>query len=135
MASCQLATVAMDVECAGYLFRATGYTVTFEGYMAVYEETLDSEKEEKEEKVRKSDCQMWKRETHCKVRKFYRLQHFTEPPPRFTEASLIKFLEEKGIGRPSTYTPIITIINSRGYVSREGKSLVPTLWERSLQKL
>lgn len=126
MANAQLATVAMDVECAGYLFRATGYTVTFEGYMAVYEETLDSEKEEKEEKDQKKRLPNVEKGDTLQGKEILPAQHFTEPPPRFTEASLIKFLEEKGIGRPSTYTPIITIINSRGYVSREGKSLVPT---------
>lgn len=126
MANAQLATVAMDVECAGYLFRATGYTVTFEGYMAVYEETLESEKEEKEEKDKNKRLPAVEKGDILKNKKILPAQHFTEPPPRYTEASLIKFLEEKGIGRPSTYTPIITIINSRGYVTREGKSLVPT---------
>ena len=126
MANAQLSTVSMDVECAGYLFRATGYTVSFEGYMAVYEETLDSEKEEKEEKDQKKRLPNVEKGETLQSKAILPAQHFTEPPPRFTEASLIKFLEEKGIGRPSTYTPIITIINSRGYVSREGKSLVPT---------
>lgn len=126
MANAQLATVAMDVECAGYLFRATGYTVTFEGYMAVYEETLESEKAEKEEKDKNKRLPVVEKGDTLENKKILPSQHFTEPPPRYTEASLIKFLEERGIGRPSTYTPIITIINSRGYVTREGKSLVPT---------
>ncbi len=126
MANAQLATVALDMECAGYLFRATGYTVTFDGYMTVYEETLESEKEEKEEKDKNKRLPAVEKGDMLENKNILPAQHFTEPPPRYTEASLIKFLEEKGIGRPSTYTPIITIINSRGYVTREGKSLVPT---------
>lgn len=126
MANAQLATVALDVECAGYLFRASGYTVTFDGYMAVYEEALESEKEEKEEKDKNKRLPAVEKGDMLENKDILPAQHFTEPPPRYTEASLIKFLEEKGIGRPSTYTPIITIINSRGYVKREGKSLVPT---------
>lgn len=122
MANAELATVSADFDCEGYLFRATGYTVKFNGYMAVYEESKDDTDSEDSAKklppVKDGDT--------LKNKSVDGTKHFTEPPARYTEASLIKFLEEKGIGRPSTYTPIITIIISRGYVSRDGKSLVPT---------
>ncbi len=121
MASAELSTVSADFDCKGNLFRANGYTVKFNGYMAVYEESTDEVDEEKNKKL--PAC----REGEIlKSRDVSGTQHFTEPPARYTEASLIKFLEEKGIGRPSTYTPIISIITSRGYVARDGKSLVPT---------
>ncbi len=121
MASAELSTVQTDAVCSECLFRATGYTVTFDGFMTVYEESTDDDKETGNEKLpalNKGDA--------LKLLSVSPDQHFTEPPARYTEASLIKFLEEKGIGRPSTYTPIITIILSRGYVEREGKSLKPT---------
>ena len=121
MQDAELATVSAEIVSAGNLFKASGYTVKFNGFMAVYEESTDEVDEEKNKKlpdIEKGevlDCV----DVICD-------QHFTEPPARYTEATLIKFLEEKGIGRPSTYTPIITIIVSRGYVNRDGKSLVPT---------
>ena len=116
-----LSTVTADFDCNGNLFRTRGYTVKFNGYMAVYEESQDETDEDKNKKLPPvSEGDM------LKSHSVEGTQHFTEPPARYTEASLIKFLEEKGIGRPSTYTPIITIITTRGYVSRDGKSLVPT---------
>ena len=121
MEGAELATVTADFDCNGNLFRTRGYTVKFNGYMAVYEESQDEVDEDKNKKlppVQEGDI--------LKNHSVQGTQHFTEPPARYTEASLIKFLEEKGIGRPSTYTPIITIITTRGYVSRDGKSLVPT---------
>jgi len=122
MESAELSTIQMDITSAGYLFRSSGYTVKFPGYMAVYEEsTDDAEKEEKSTRIpalNEGDT--------LTAQSVEPIQHFTEPPARYNEASLIKFLEERGIGRPSTYTPIITLIISRGYVKREGKALVPT---------
>ncbi len=121
MQDAELDTVSAELEAGGCSFRASGYTVKFNGFMAVYEESTDEVDEEKNKKLpalAKGDV-LKNLGVVCD-------QHFTEPPARYTEASLIKFLEEKGIGRPSTYTPIITIIISRGYVSRDGKSLVPT---------
>jgi DNA topoisomerase-1 len=121
MQDAELATVSAELVCENNLFKASGYTVKFNGFMAVYEESTDEVDEEKNKKLPDIEAGeiLKNREVICN-------QHFTEPPARYTEASLIKFLEEKGIGRPSTYTPIITIIISRGYVSRDGKSLVPT---------
>ena len=127
MESAILNTVAADFDAAGYIFRTSGYTVAFPGYMAVYEETEDepADKDECSEvkDLRIPSIQQGERFVCDDVSQ---LQHFTEPPARYNEASLIKFLEEKGIGRPSTYTPIITTITARNYVTREGKAFVPT---------
>ncbi|MBE6569546.1 MAG: type I DNA topoisomerase [Ruminococcaceae bacterium] len=122
MESAELSTVQMDITNNGYLFRSSGYTVKFPGYMAVYEESTDeADKEEKSTRIPALN-----EGESLNALSIEPEQHFTEPPARYNEASLIKFLEEKGIGRPSTYTPIITLIISRGYVKRDGKSLVPT---------
>lgn len=122
MSSAVLLTNQIDLTCEGYLFRASGYTVNFPGYMSVYEESADDEKEEdKQTKIPEAEKGQW-----LKQSKLNPAQHYTSPPARFTEAALVKFLEEKGIGRPSTYATIITTIISREYVKRDGKSLVPT---------
>ena len=130
MESADIATLTVDFESQGYIFRTSGYTVTFPGYMAVYEESVDeghrtSMADEPEEQ---KDLRMPALEAGqiLKSDKIDPNRHFTEPPLRYTEASLIKLLEEKGIGRPSTFATIITTIISRGYVKREAKSLVPT---------
>ena len=128
MESATLATLAVDIGCEGYVFRTGGYTVTFQGYMAVYEESVDetahvSENPEEQKNAKIPDLvegQMLDEE-HIDPTK-----HFTEPPPRYNEGSLIKFLEERGIGRPSTFESTITTIISRNYVKREGKTLCPT---------
>lgn len=122
MESAELATVQTDFTCEDYLFRASGYTVKFAGYMALYEEAAD-EAESGDDNVRIPPVEVGE---SLEAESVTPSQHFTEPPARYNEASLVKFLKEKGIGRPSTYTPIITIIISRGYVKREGRSFVPT---------
>lgn len=122
MESAELATVQTDFTCEDYLFRASGYTVKFAGYMALYEEAAD-EAESGDDNVRIPPVEVGE---SLEAERVTPSQHFTEPPARYNEASLVKFLKEKGIGRPSTYTPIITIIISRGYVKREGRSFVPT---------
>ncbi len=127
MENAELNTVTAEFECASYLFRTSGYTVTFPGYMVVYNES----EEEKRQKDGEDEMENLHLPEICegeqlKSEHIDPVKHFTEPPARYTEASLIKFLEEKGIGRPSTYTPIITTILARNYVAREGKSLVPT---------
>lgn len=126
MASALLDTVSADIVSDDYLFRASGYTIKFQGYMAVYEEYSDPKKDKAEDTLLKSKLPDIKEGDILKLLKITPLQHFTEPPPRFTEASLVKFLEEKGIGRPSTYSPIITTIITRGYIVRENKVLKPT---------
>ena len=127
MQSAELNTVSADFDAAGYVFRTSGYTVAFQGYMAVYEESAD----ERQQKDGEEEMQNLLLPNISQGEKFRSehidpAKHFTEPAPRYTEASLIKLLEEKGIGRPSTYTPIITTILARNYVVRDGKSLVPT---------
>lgn len=113
-------SVAVDVDANSYTFHATGRTVDFEGYTIIYKAYSDSE-EEKEGKIPKLeegeivDLNALKSE-----------QKFTKPPARYTEASLVKAMEEKGIGRPATYAPTITILATRGYTEKEGKSLKPT---------
>ncbi len=122
MESAELSTVQTDLTVGGWLFRSSGYTVKFPGYMALYEESTD-EKEDDEKNTRLpvlTEGELLSPESVTPN------QHFTEPPARYTEASLVKLLKENGIGRPSTYATIITTITTRGYVKREGKSLVPT---------
>ena len=120
MADAVFDTVSADLDINGYVFRATGATVKFAGFTLLYTESNDSD-EKKEAKL----PELCEGDTP-KCDKIESEQHFTQPPARYTEASLIKVLEEKGIGRPSTYSPIITTIIARGYVVRNKKSLVPT---------
>ncbi len=124
MESAELATVQTDLVCGNYMFRTNGYTIKFPGFMAVYEESTDDKKNDEDGDNTK--LPQFREGEALTSKEIIPTQHFTEPPARYTEASLIKFLEEEGIGRPSTYTPTITLIISRGYVKREGKSLVPT---------
>ena len=117
-------TVTVEAENSGYIFRSGGYVVKSRGFMAIYDtDDYDSADEENLSLSRLPDIKKNQVLSCASLRKD---QHFTEPPARYTEASLIKFLEENGIGRPSTYAPIISIIVSRNYVKREGKSLVGT---------
>ncbi len=120
MANALLDTVSADIEANGCTFRASGYSVKFDGFMALYVESTDSEDGTKKmlPELRADD--------KLKLKSISGNQHFTQPPPRYTEASLIKALEENGIGRPSTYAPTITTITSRRYVEHEGKALKPT---------
>lgn len=120
MANAVIDTVAADISCAEYIFRANGQSVRFSGYLALYD---DSDGDDDGATSRLPELAVSETLTKQKVTPE---QKFTQPPQRYTEGSLIKMLEEKGIGRPSTYTPTITTVISRGYVAREGKSLVPT---------
>ena len=119
MANAELDTVSADITAGDYVFRASGYVVKFNGYMALYE-TDDSEEGEPDRLPDIKEGQI------LSLKDLIPTQKFTEPPARYTEAMLIKFLEEKGIGRPSTYAPIISTIISRGYVKRDKHSLLPT---------
>ncbi|MHC1694777.1 MAG: type I DNA topoisomerase [Eubacteriales bacterium] len=123
MQSAKLDTVSADITAASYLFKASGYSVRFPGYMTVYEESEDKNEDEDEKNSKLPELTEGE---ELKTVSVTPSQHFTQPPPRYTEASLIKALEEKGIGRPSTYTPTITTIIQRGYVEREGKAIKPT---------
>ena len=128
MESAELNTVNADFDCAGYTFRASGYSVAFQGYMAVYEESEEETHTAADEirEVRDIRLPDLKEGQNLAAESVDPTRHFTEAPPRYNEASLIKFLEEKGIGRPGTYTPIITTILARNYVTKENKAFVPT---------
>jgi len=121
MSSAIFDTIAVKILADDYNFRANGQTIKFKGFMSVYVEAEDNEKEEKFEKIPNLvENQELKKE------KIETKQSFTEPPPRYTEASLVKTLEEKGIGRPSTYSPTITTILARRYIEKSQKQLYPT---------
>ncbi len=124
MESAELSTVQTDLTAGGWLFRTSGYTVKFPGYMALYEESTDEKNAQDDEK--NTRLPSLEEGELLQAEKVLPEQHFTEPPARYTEASLVKLLKENGIGRPSTYATIITTITTRGYVKREGKSLLPT---------
>lgn len=117
MASALYDTVSIDISANDYGFKASGFTVQFDGFTVLYPYG-DEEKSSIPKHASEGDV--------LKLREIAPNQHFTAPPARFTEASLIKALEENGIGRPSTYAPIITTILARNYVERDGKSLKPT---------
>lgn len=120
MANALLDTVSVDISANGCIFRASGYSVKFNGFTVVYEESGDGKDPSKKmlPPLEKGD--------EPKLCSICGNQHFTLPPPRFTEASLIKAMEENGIGRPSTYAPTISTITARQYVEHEGKQLKPT---------
>ena len=125
MASCVLDTVSVDLTSGAHLFKAGGYVIKSKGFLSVYDgEEYGEGSGEEDSKLSKLPEVL--EGDLLKVKGIGAEQHFTEPPARYTEASLIKFLEENGIGRPSTYAPIISIITSREYVKRDGKSLVAT---------
>ena len=119
MANAQFDTVSSDIQSGEHIFRVSGYVVKFNGFMALYE----TDDEEESESNRLPDL---KKGQTLTLDELIPTQKFTEPPARYNEATLIKFLEEKGIGRPSTFAQIISTIISRGYVKRAGHSLVPT---------
>lgn len=123
MASAVLDTVTADLQNGDVLFRATGSQVKFPGFMKVYIEGSDDQKEDKSKDkllppMEKGDV--------IKSLEIEPKQHFTQPPPRYSEARLVKTLEELGIGRPSTYAPTLDTIQKRGYVTLETKRFVPT---------
>ena len=120
MENATLDTKSVDIMCNDCLFKANGYTVKFDGFTALYEESKDSEEEEDGALPGLTVGEK------LKVKELSGNQHFTQPPPRYTEASLIKALEENGIGRPSTYAPTIATILDRHYVERDGKQLKAT---------
>ncbi len=129
MSDCLQDTVSVDISAADYLFRASGFVVTFDGFTVLYEERTD-EKEKKETALpplSEGDV--------LKLRELNPAQKFTQPPPRYTEATLIRALEENGIGRPSTYAPTITTIIDRDYVERDKKKLSPTILGRTINDL
>ncbi len=124
--ACQMANavydnVVVDAACEGHVFRANYSELVFPGYTAVYEDTSDDEQE-----APRKPLPDLKEGDSASLVKLTKEQKFTQPPPRYTEATLIRAMEEKGIGRPSTYAPTITTILSHEYVVKEGKYLRPT---------
>jgi len=123
MIDATLDTVAVDLACGpNNQFRATGSTLADPGFMAVYQEGSDDKKTGEEEKM----LPALKKGEWIKLKEIRAEQHFTEPPPRFSEATLVKALEEFGIGRPSTYSTIISTLQQRDYVKLEKKKFIPT---------
>ncbi len=122
-------TLAVDIEARGkqhqYLFRSSGSTLKFAGFLVVYEEALDEDYKPEEGENIKIPAGLEEGQPQKLIRLLPE-QHFTQPPPRYTEASLVQLLEEYGIGRPSTYAPILSVIQQRGYVVREAKRLYPS---------
>ena len=118
MESASLDTVSAAIDANGCTFKATGFSVKFDGFTVLYEETKDDEENKVLPVIEKGD--------KLKLKAIEGNQHFTQPPARYTEATLIKALEENGIGRPSTYAPTISTITNRFYVERDGKQLKPT---------
>ena len=121
MANAVFDTVSIDTECAGHIFRASHQSMRFPGFIAVYEEGRDDEAEAVGSPL--PDLQEGEQATASKIEKE---QHFTQPPARYTEATLVKAMEEKGVGRPSTYATIVATIQDREYVIKQDKRLVPT---------
>jgi len=120
-------TVSVSVDANNYNFKANGQTMKFKGYMTLYVENEEKEDFEKIPELTIGE--------EVKKEKIEPKQSFTEPPPRYTEASLVKTLEEKGIGRPSTYAPTITTILARRYIEKVQKQLIPTELGRVVNKL
>lgn len=120
MSDCVQKTTQADIEANGYVFKASGYHVEFDGFTTLYVESKDVTEE------KNTELPQLEKDMPVRKKEIVPNQHFTQPPSRYTEASLIKALEEHGIGRPSTYAATISTITSREYVKRESKSLIPT---------
>ena len=120
MADCIQDTVSVSITAGDYLFRASGFRVSFDGFTALYEESTDDKQKKETALPPLEEGQT------LKLRSLTADQKFTQPPPLYTEATLIHALEENGIGRPSTYAPIITTIIDRGYVEKDQKKLKTT---------
>ena len=129
MAACVQDTVSTDITAGEHLFKASGFSVRFDGYTRLYTETQDNDEEQETNLPRLEEGE------HLTLKELKPNQHFTQPPPRYTEATLIRELEENGIGRPSTYAPTLSTILQRGYVEREGKALKPTIVGETVTRL
>ncbi len=112
-------TVSVEIKAGKHLFKSSGHSVKFAGFTTIYQDKTDKDENQSLPVMKKGEI--------LKVKNLESNQHFTQPLPRYNEASLIKELEENGIGRPSTYAPTITTILSRGYIEREEKFLKPTV--------
>ena len=131
MSSAEYDTISVTINAGEYNFKANGQSIKFKGFMKLYVETKDQDNGEDDELLLPS----LELNQKLKNEKIDIKQSFTEPPPRYTEASIVKVLEEKGIGRPSTYAPTISTILDRRYIEKEQKQLVPTDLGKIVNKL
>ena len=123
-------TISVEIEANNYNFKANGQTLKFKGFMALYVESKDNEEKEENNNIPELEI-----DEEVIKDKIDPVQSFTMPPLRYTEASLVKTLEEKGIGRPSTYSPTITTILERRYIEKEKKQLIPTELGKIVNKI
>lgn len=130
MENCLQETVKVEIAAGDYTFTASGYTVKFDGFTALYEESKDDASPDSS-----APLPELKQGDALRLKSILGNQHFTQPPARYTEASLTKALEENGVGRPSTYVTITSTIVAREYVKREGKQFVPTELGEAVTKL
>ena len=130
MAAAVYDTMAVTIDANNYIFKANGQNLKFKGFMTLYVEGTDGKEEEEEGILPELELKQEVIEKSIEPK-----QSFTEPPARYTEASLVKALEEKGIGRPSTYSPTITTILERRYIEKEQKQLIPTELGKITNKL
>jgi len=130
MAHCIHDTNNAEITCGDYIFKASGYTVHFDGYTVLYESALEDKTGEATGALPKLDKDM-----ELKAKSIEGSQHFTQPPARYTEDTLTRSLEENGVGRPSTYLAIVSTVLNREYVVREGKALRPTELGEQINKL
>ena len=127
MESVDVKTTAVEIEADKYTLRASSSKIVFDGFLIVYDD--------KNEEVKNNIIPDFSKDDILKLVKVNSSQHFTQPPPRYSEATLVKTLEEQGIGRPSTYAPTIATIQDRGYVIKEEKTLAPTILGRTVNGL
>jgi DNA topoisomerase-1 len=127
MESAQVLTTAVEIQADKYTFRVSSSKITFDGFLIVYDDREEEDKTDPIPDLAKGDL--------LKLLKLNPTQHFTQPPPRYSEATLVKTLEELGVGRPSTYAPTIGTIQDRGYVIKEEKSLIPTALGKTVNEL
>ncbi|OGI21040.1 MAG: DNA topoisomerase I [Candidatus Melainabacteria bacterium RIFOXYA12_FULL_32_12] len=127
MESASVKTISAEIEAENYTFRASSSKIVFDGFLIVYDDREEDEKSKAIPELTKGDV--------LKLKKIDPKQHFTQPPPRFSEATLVKTLEEVGVGRPSTYAPTIATIQDRGYVIKEEKTLAPTALGKTVNEL
>ena len=130
MAAAIYDTMAVAIDANKYTFKASGQNLKFKGFMTLYVESSDEKQEDEAGMIPELELKQ-----EVKKKSIEPKQSFTEPPPRYTEASLVKALEEKGIGRPSTYSPTITTILERRYIEKEQKQLIPTELGKIVNKL
>lgn len=126
MSNANIANTSVDIEAGDYSLKVGSSKIIFDGFLKVYSE--------EEEDLSKINMPEFQKDEVLKYKKVNPKQHFTQPPPRFSEASLVKALEEYGIGRPSTYAPIITKIQTKGYVEKIEKALAPTILGKTVSK-